>query len=512
MIPSWEGFDDWVTSCQFEECLNEWIAIDFRKEYDILDFCIKQKININQKKLELVSEEMQAQQYTHEALMEDDKIYTNVADSLLGATCHQTSFSQENPCSKTMQELYYKEWTLNCAPDCIGQSATITFAYPTKPDRLCIKNRIEPDSSVKQLKVTWSSLHVQFMMLKSGWTTMCLTYNGQSTTTETSVRLEILQIEPTNGVLVGFGPIQIYGNDSADKKVYAIDDKTNYAYPVPALLHNNFTYIAFRVKGQLAGFTDDCSSLSVTFTKDSTILNRLLLDQKSPNEESLLNMVYPTAQSHKLSHAGSLVDCDEWNDFWFEFTGSQVKFGIGDPNERSYLQSINFTSSVNLLKVTEIEFQNTESPLINNVQILRIGGRQLTLLDSVKCKFSAYYNFFDQYIFVCVPLHSASSFLQLKVKSDQGTKITIYNPIVIKTADDSSRQTVFSNMNNTENEKSSYGHLCHPNSATNDYTLLSFDCQPTNNFKLKEIINRVVLNGKESVSKQLTCHLSFSSL
>ncbi|CAD5126386.1 DgyrCDS14525 [Dimorphilus gyrociliatus] len=184
----WQNDLNWVTTCAGHSCLDQWIEIKFKQEYDIIDMCLNQRVNENEKKLTMIeikfdnrsmivnlyqyetcilplngigegtySLKIQPSQLTSQVVnigfqsilvyaydkesTVEDTTYANVAFHSLGASCT----ASRGQCLMAINQNVNKFWAPQCYSDddgdqCRGQFIQVTLAFPVKPDFFCVSN------------------------------------------------------------------------------------------------------------------------------------------------------------------------------------------------------------------------------------------------------------------------------------------------------------------------------------------------------------------------------------
>ncbi|CAD5126451.1 DgyrCDS14579 [Dimorphilus gyrociliatus] len=369
--PEWINVFDWAADCNVGNCISTWIIINFLRPYDITKICIAQRtltanvilkaveitIGTNKPiyKLDLIntcllleegigldstsiklttkgaetgnvgSNSISAYAYDKDSSKPDERLI-NIAELELGATCTHSSAFNSYGCTEAISRRYTGEWASQCHGDsCIDQYIEITFAFPAIPKIICHMNRHVFPRDNKKMKMEWSSGHVDILEnMERGVVYRCYNYTHEPTI-EHSVK--VLMKEDYNAGDVGLSYFKVFAKKT-DKDIYSIQFITDVVYH----LQSNVNMVKFRIKGVSTGQTKDCSSLIITFKNKATKLFSLKLDTLTDNniENSSIEIFEPELKTIDFIIQKSLINCVEWNDFWFQSQQGLVKFGFGE--------------------------------------------------------------------------------------------------------------------------------------------------------------------------------------
>ncbi|CAD5126447.1 DgyrCDS14576 [Dimorphilus gyrociliatus] len=428
MDPIWVNFNYWAASCNSGPCNLQWINITFQKQYDIVEVCLYQRtlkeenrVNTatiqmnNQNKTYVLSDiqtcflleedfgsksssirlntvecrnlgggstgysSISALAYSNDQDSMEDKDYENIAQMESGATCSSSSELSINKCEYSLDWAFSTIWRADCSPifDCVGQYINVTFARTTKPEIFCLAN-IDNNHRIKILEIKWSSQYTENITLPNNGLRYYFNYANYPSI-ESGFILTIKDYYSGNNL--GLATIQVFAKRNFSR-VYTIQTEDYVIYYIPEKYQNNLRALTFKVQGQKHPDLNSCSSLLISFKNESSIQFSIQIDM-SNNVENLLILVQGESLSvNKFKLPKSLIECEKWNEFWFEILNGKIYFGSGNFYGRNTLAIVKANNIIN--NFTQIMLKNNGSDVINHFQILDLAIVEGTILELTK--------------------------------------------------------------------------------------------------------------------------------
>ncbi|CAD5126303.1 DgyrCDS14457 [Dimorphilus gyrociliatus] len=373
--PQWMNMLSWVSKC-IDNC-DEMIRINFNKNYKIVEFCLSQTYhNIHHKAngvdIQFGSNsnyylKLDKNIFTECFLIRDEsvksinymkvypkkstlsrvglssimafaydsvkgtstanKMYTNIASTLSGATCNASMvhFQGDHLCHKALDytggfTLPNQQWVVTCTqPHCVGQFMRVDFEIFAFS--LYFSREDDSGKFLSQLKIDWSSGSIQILDIPINNHPRCFDYTEDFV--ENWVKATINKLPSNVEKNVGLGLFQVFA-DVLPRKEYTIKDTTAVFYHLPSTLTSvSFKAFIFGLYGiNTTGNTCGQFQLKLYSSNNDAIFELLL----SNSEKTFIKFNSKTYYTNEIIE---FIKCNEWRYFWITMNDGMLQFGNG---------------------------------------------------------------------------------------------------------------------------------------------------------------------------------------